>query len=87
VTDDQVNRIVEHLCKQLHVAIRLKDAQSEVFPPEVFPPNVKDLSFDPTFARTVLLTGLQLAGVMIHHAASPGWRDGWGHRSHFRGGW
>jgi hypothetical protein len=39
MTDDQVNRIVEHLCEQLHVAIRLKGAQ-----PEVFPPNVKILA-------------------------------------------
>jgi len=61
---DQVNRIAEHLCEQLHVTIRLKDAQSEVFPP-----NVKDLGFDPTSVRTVLLIGLQVAGVMIHHAA------------------
>ncbi len=64
LTDDQVNRIAEHLCEQLHVTIRLKDAQSEVFPP-----NVKDLGFDPTSVRTVLLIGLQVAGVMIHHAA------------------
>jgi hypothetical protein len=35
MTDDQVNRIVEHLCEQLHVTIRLKGAQSEVFPPNV----------------------------------------------------
>jgi len=33
MTDDQVNRIVEHLCEQLHVTIRLKSAQLEVFPP------------------------------------------------------
>ena len=46
------------------MTIRLKDAQSEVFPP-----NVKDLGFDPTSVRTVLLIGLQVAGVMIHHAA------------------
>jgi hypothetical protein len=64
MTDDQVNRIVEHLCEQLHVAIRLKGA-----PSEVFPPNVKDLGFDPASVRTVLLTGLQVAGVMVHHAA------------------
>ena len=64
MTDDQVNRIVEHLCEQLHVAIRLKGAQ-----PEVFPPNVKDLGFDAASVRTVLLTGLHVAGIMIHHAA------------------
>ena len=61
MTDDQDNRIVEHLCEQLHVTIRLKGAQSEVFPPNV--------GFDPAFVRTVLLTGLQVAGVMIHRAA------------------
>ena len=64
MTDDQVNRIVEHLCEQLHVAIRLKGAQ-----PEVFPPNVKDLGFDPASVRTVLLTSLHVAGIMIHQAA------------------
>jgi hypothetical protein len=64
MTDDQVHRIVEHLCEQLHVAIRLKGTQSEIFPP-----NVKDLGFDPASVRTILLTGLQVAGVMIHHAA------------------
>ena len=56
MTDDQVNRIVEHLCEQLHVTIRLKDAQSEVFAPNVKDlANVKDLGFDPTSVRTVLL--------------------------------
>ena len=64
MTDDQVNRIIEHLCDQLHVAIRLKGTQ-----PEVFPPNVKDLGFDPASVRTVLLTGLHAAGVVIHQAA------------------
>jgi hypothetical protein len=38
MTDDQVNRIVEHLCQHLHVAIRLKGTQ-----PTVRPPNLKDL--------------------------------------------
>jgi hypothetical protein len=47
MTDEQVNRIVDHLCQQLHVAIRLKGAQSEVFPP-----NIKDLGFDPASLRT-----------------------------------
>jgi hypothetical protein len=64
MTDDQVNRVVEHLCQQLHVTIRLKGAQ-----PEVFPPNIKDLRFDPASVRTVLLTGLNAASVTIHHAA------------------
>jgi len=60
MTDDQVNRIVEHLCQQLHVGIRLKGAQ-----PEVRPPNLKDLVFDPASVRTVLLTGLHWAGITI----------------------
>jgi hypothetical protein len=47
MTDEQVNRIVDHLCQQLHVAIRLKGTQSEVFPP-----NIKDLGFDPASLRT-----------------------------------
>jgi hypothetical protein len=64
MTDDQVNRIVEHLCQHLHVTIRLKGAQ-----PEVFPPNTKDLGFDPASVKTVLLTGLNAARVTIHHAA------------------
>jgi hypothetical protein len=42
MTEEQVNRIVDHLCQQLHVALRLKGTQSEVFPP-----NIKDLGFDP----------------------------------------
>jgi len=64
MTDDQVDRIVEHLCQQLHVAIRLKGAQ-----PEVFPPNIKDLGFDPASVKTVFLTGLNAARVTIHRAA------------------
>jgi hypothetical protein len=60
MTDDQVNRIVEHLCQHIHVAIRLKGAQLEVRPP-----NLKDLGFDPTSVRTVLLTGLHWAGVTV----------------------
>ena len=57
MTDDQVNRIVEHLCQHLHVAIRLKGTQ-----PEVRPPNLKDLDLNPASVKTVLLTGLPLGG-------------------------
>jgi len=64
MTDDQVNRIVEHLCHQLHVTIRLKGAQ-----PETFPPNIKELGFDPASVKTVLLTGLNLARVTSRQAA------------------
>jgi len=31
MTDDQVNLVVQHLCKQLHLALRSKD--SEAHPP------------------------------------------------------
>jgi hypothetical protein len=61
MTDEQVNRVVEHLCQQLHVTIRLKGT-------EAHPPNAKDLGFDPASVRTVLLTGLHVAGVPIHPA-------------------
>jgi len=60
MTDDQVNRIVEHLCQHLHVAIRLKGTQ-----PEVRPPNLKDLDLNPASVKTVLLTGLHWAGVTV----------------------
>ncbi|MGY8680635.1 hypothetical protein Q2941_22960 [Bradyrhizobium sp. UFLA05-153] len=60
MTNNQVNRIVEHLCQQLHVAIRLKGTL-----PEVRPPNLKDLVFDPVSVRTVLATGLHWAGVTV----------------------
>jgi hypothetical protein len=62
MTDQQVNRVVEHLCEQLRLAIRLKGT-------DAFPPNAKDLGFDSPTVRTVLLTGLNLAGVMIRDAA------------------
>ncbi len=66
MTDDQVNRIVEHLCRHLHVAVRLKGTQSAVRPP-----NLKDLGFDPVAAKAVLLTGLHWAGVTVaDHAAA-----------------
>jgi hypothetical protein len=60
MTDNQVNRIVEHLCQHLHVAIRLKGTQ-----PAVRPPNLKDLGLDPASAKTVLLAGLHWAGVTV----------------------
>jgi hypothetical protein len=44
------------------MAIRLKGT-------EVFPPNAKDLGFDSAKVRTVLLTGLNMAGVTIQDAA------------------
>jgi hypothetical protein len=58
MTDDQVNRIVEHLCQQLHLAIRLKGS-------EAHPPNAKDIGFDPASVNTILRTGLKLAGIGI----------------------
>jgi len=61
--DDQVNLVVQHLCEQLHLALRLKDS-------EAHPPNAKDIGFDPASVRTVLLTGLRSAGVTIHHEAA-----------------
>jgi hypothetical protein len=60
MTDDQVKRIVEHLCQHLHVAVRLKGTQ-----PEIHPPNLKDLGFDPASVRAVLLTGLHWAGITV----------------------
>ena len=63
MTDDQVNLVVQHLCEQLHLALRLKDS-------EAHPPNAKDIGFDPASVRTVLLTGLRSSGVTIHHEAA-----------------
>ena len=59
MTDGRVNRLVEHLCQQLHLAIRLKGS-------EAHPLNAKEIGFDPTSVRTVLLTGLRGAGVTIN---------------------
>jgi len=71
MTDDQVNLVVQHLCEQLHLALRLKDT-------EAHPPNAKDIGFDAASVRTVLLTGLRSAGVTINHeAASPGEEPPW----------
>ena len=58
MTDDQVNRIVQHLCQQLHLAIRLKGS-------EAHPPNAKDIGFDSASVNTVLRTGLKLVGVTV----------------------
>ena len=60
MTDDQVNLVVQHLCEQLHLALRSKGS-------EAHRPNAKDTGFDPASVRTVLLTGLRSAGAAIHH--------------------
>ena len=65
MTEQQVNRIVEHLCEQLHTAIQLKGSN-----PPVRPPNLKELGFEQAFVKTALLTGLRLAGVTIQRAAT-----------------
>jgi hypothetical protein len=58
MTDDQINRIVQHLCQQLHLTIRLKGS-------EAHPPNAKDIGFDSASVNAVLRTGLKLAGVTV----------------------
>jgi hypothetical protein len=58
MTDDQINRIVQHLCQQLHLTIRLKGS-------EAHPPNAKDIEFDSASVNAVLRTGLKLAGVTV----------------------
>ena len=55
MTDGQVNLVVQHLCEQLHLALRLKGS-------EAHPPNAKDIGFKLASVRTVLLTGLRSAG-------------------------
>jgi len=60
MTDEQVNLIVQRLCEQLHLALRLEGS-------EAHPPNAKGIGFDPASVRTVLLTSLRSAGVTIHH--------------------
>ena len=72
MTGDQVNRIVEHLCQHLHVTIQLKGAQ-----PEIRPPNLKDLGFDPASVRAVLLTGLHWAGVTVVDKTEAGEESPW----------
>ncbi len=70
MTEEQVNRTVQHLCEQLHVAFRLKGT-------EVLPPNARDIGFDTAFVKTVLLSGLRLAGVTVQNsiegAEEPPW--------------
>ncbi|WP_271575317.1 hypothetical protein [Bradyrhizobium sp. CCBAU 11361] len=63
MNDDQVNRVVQHLCEHMHLALRLKDS-------EAHPPNAKDIGFDTASVRTVLLTGLRTAGVTVNHEAA-----------------
>jgi hypothetical protein len=58
MTDEQVNRTVQHLCEQLHVAVRLKGT-------EALPPNAKDLGFDTASVKAVLRSALRLAGVTV----------------------
>lgn len=60
MTDDQINLIVQHLCRHLNLAMRLKGT-------EAHPAEAKDIGFDPASVRTVLLTGLRSAGVAIRH--------------------
>jgi hypothetical protein len=58
MTEEQVNRTVRHLCEQLHVAVRLKGT-------EALPPNARDIGFDTASVKTVLLSGLRLAGATV----------------------
>jgi hypothetical protein len=58
MTDDQINRIVQHLCQQFHLTIRLKGS-------EAHPPNAKDIGFDSASVNTVFRTGLKVAGVAV----------------------
>ena len=60
MTEEQVNRAVQHLCEQLHVAVRLKGT-------EALPPNARDIGFDTASVKTVLLSGLRLAGVTVQN--------------------
>jgi hypothetical protein len=62
MTNDQVSRVVQHLCEQLHVTIRLKGS-------EAHPPNAKEIGFDPVSVKTVLLASLRSADVTIRHEA------------------
>ena len=61
MTEEQVNRTVRHLCEQLHVAVRLKGT-------EALPPNARDIGFDTVSVKTVLLSGLRLAGVTVQNS-------------------
>jgi hypothetical protein len=44
MTDDQVNLIVQHLCRHLNLAMRLKGT-------EAHPAEAKDIGFDPRFCK------------------------------------
>jgi len=63
MTNEQVDRAVQHLCEQLHVAIRLKGT-------EALPPNARDIGFDVAVVKTVLMSGLRLAGVLVEATSS-----------------
>jgi hypothetical protein len=52
MTDEQVDRIVEHLCQHLNLAMRLKGT-------EAHPPEAKDIGFDPS-VRTVFADQLAI---------------------------
>jgi hypothetical protein len=58
VTKEQLNRTVQYLCQQLHVALRSKGTGTAPF-------NIENLGFDTGSVETVLLSGLRLAGVKI----------------------
>jgi hypothetical protein len=53
MTDEQVDRIVEHLCQHLNLAMRLKGT-------EAHPPEAKDIGFDPASVRTVFADRLAI---------------------------
>ena len=61
MTEEQVNRAVQYLCEQLHVTVRLKGT-------EALPPNARDIGFDTASVKTVLLSGLRLAGVTVQNS-------------------
>ena len=50
MNEEQVNRVVRHLCEQLHVAVRPKGT-------EILPPTAGDIGFDTASIKIVLLSG------------------------------
>jgi hypothetical protein len=58
VTKEQVNQTVQHLCRELHAAVRSKGTGAPPF-------NIENLGFDAGSVETVLLSGLRRAGVKI----------------------
>ena len=56
MTEEQTNRLVDHLCQQLHLAIGSKG--SEAYPH-------KEIGFDTASVNTVLRTGFKLVGVAV----------------------